>query len=255
MEKEYLEGDQTIPGQNYACVSFLSPNDVIKNKELYLFFRFMTQRCGEWEETIEKTFKDSTDVLKNKIKRDIKEKLQLELKYDYTQFKNRFESFTYKFHDDLDADWNKETGYQTSVRGVKIRGVYETLDEAEHRAQKLQKQDRSFHVFVGSVGQWLPWDPCADFIQKEEYLEAELNTLMKEYKKNEVSKNLFYEERKAEKMADHSTKKAREGDTPLPKEKPIQANMTTIDECIEQDDVWLQRKNKESENTSNIVEL
>ena len=258
MEKEYLEGDPTISGQNYACISFLSPDELIKNKEMYMFFRFMTQRCGEWEKAIEKTLKDSKDDLKNKIKRDLLEKLRLELKYDYTQFKNRLDGFTYKFHEELDSDWNKVNGYQTSIRGVKIRGVYETQEEAEYRAKKLQTMDRSFHVFVGSVGQWLPWDPCADFVQKEEYLESELNTLMKEYKKNEVSKDLFYEERKAEKIGTNESKPVQfEGDTPVPKEKPVPVNMDVIDECIEKEDVWLQRKKQETEteNKSKVVEL
>ena len=49
------------------------------------------------------------------------------------------------------------------------------------------------------MGYWLPWDPCADKVQNEEYLEEELNTLMKEYKENEVRKDMFYEEQKREK--------------------------------------------------------
>ena len=49
------------------------------------------------------------------------------------------------------------------------------------------------------MGYWLPWDPLADKVQNEEYLEEELNTLMKEYKENEVRKDMFYEEQKREK--------------------------------------------------------
>ena len=37
-------------------------------------------------------------------------------------------------------------------------------------------------------------------IQKEEYLEDELNTLMKGYKENEINKDIFYEEQKREKQ-------------------------------------------------------
>ena len=42
------------------------------------------------------------------------------------------------------------------VRGLKIRGVYSTKEEADKRAQYLQKIDADFHVFVGEVGKWLP---------------------------------------------------------------------------------------------------
>ena len=33
----YLEADKEIPGQHYVCLSFLSPNDVLKNKDIYFF--------------------------------------------------------------------------------------------------------------------------------------------------------------------------------------------------------------------------
>ena len=29
--------------------------------------------------------------------------------------------------------------------------------------------DSEFHVFVGQVGYWLPWDPVADHVQNESY--------------------------------------------------------------------------------------
>ena len=44
MEKvDYLEVDNPIPGQNYTCISFVSPDDIIKQKELFLFNKFMNQ--------------------------------------------------------------------------------------------------------------------------------------------------------------------------------------------------------------------
>ena len=50
MEKvDYLEVDKPIPGQNYTCISFISPDNVMKQKELFLFNKFMNQRCGELE--------------------------------------------------------------------------------------------------------------------------------------------------------------------------------------------------------------
>ena len=70
-------------------------------------------------------------------------------------------------------------------------GVYDSVQQAEKRAKELQRKDRSFHVFVGQVGYWLPWDPQADNVESEEYLEEDLNNLMKEYKKNEASRDIF----------------------------------------------------------------
>merc|ERR1711991_1230005 len=174
-----------IPGQNYVCISFLSPDDIIKQKELFLFNKFVNQRCGDLENKIEEIIKDSSDPLKNKIQTEITNQLREQLKFNYNQFKDKYDDFKYKFNDDLNAAFDKIADKKTSVRGVKVRGCYDNYGEAERRAKELQRSDRSFHVFVGQVGYWLPWDPVADHVQNEEYLEEQLNTLMSEYKKNE----------------------------------------------------------------------
>lgn len=37
----YLEADKEIPGQHYVALSFLSPNKVLKNKDIYFFSEFL----------------------------------------------------------------------------------------------------------------------------------------------------------------------------------------------------------------------
>jgi len=71
-----------------------------------------------------------------------------------------------------------------SLRGLKIRGVYATEDEANNRCAELQKVDPNFHVFVGQVGKWLPWDPDPTSQTDQVYREKELNDLMIKYKEN-----------------------------------------------------------------------
>ena len=168
---DYLEVDKPIPGQNYACVSFISPENVIKQKELFLFNKYMNQRCGEYEQKIDEIINKCSDELKSKICTDLKETLKTEMKYEYEAFKSKFEDFKYKFNDELNDAFDRVSDNKTSVRGVKIRGIYDSYREAENRAKTLQRTDRSFHVFVGQVGYWLPWDPEADKVQAEEYLE------------------------------------------------------------------------------------
>lgn len=81
-----------------------------------------------------------------------------------------------------------------SIRGLKIRGVYKTKGEADQRAKDLQDIDPYFHVFVGEVGKWLPWDPDPNSVQDQEYQERELNDLMKGYKENlEKSKKMQHQ--------------------------------------------------------------
>lgn len=86
------------------------------------------------------------------------------------------------------------------IRGLKVRGVYETYDEATERAKSLRDTDKHFHVFVGEVGKWLPWDPEPDSkqVKDAEYAENELNKLMKAYQKNQQAAQKFEETRKSE---------------------------------------------------------
>src|SRR6056300_1061730 len=94
---DYLEVDNPIPGQNYACISFISQNEIIKQKKLFLFNKFMNQRCGKLEKTCREIIEKSKDDVKNKLQRDLVEALQLEMKYDYDQFKSKYDDFKYKF--------------------------------------------------------------------------------------------------------------------------------------------------------------
>ena len=36
-EQDFLESDKQIRGQNYVCLSFISPENVLKNKEIFKF--------------------------------------------------------------------------------------------------------------------------------------------------------------------------------------------------------------------------
>jgi hypothetical protein len=109
-----------------------------------------------------------------------------------------FADFKYANEEAIENNFHQENALQTSIRGVKIRGTYNTLREAQIRAKVLQRMDPSFHIFVGQVGYWLPWDPTADKIENQEYANKELNEIVKKYKTNESKRDMFYEEQKRE---------------------------------------------------------
>jgi len=85
-----------------------------------------------------------------------------------------------------------------SVRGLKIRGVYDLREDADKRAKELQETDPDFHVFVGEVGKWLPWDPEPNDVADQVYQEKELNDLMKGYKDNLTKAKRLQEQRKSD---------------------------------------------------------
>lgn len=93
-----------------------------------------------------------------------------------------------------------------TTRGLKIRGVYQTREQADRRADELAKTDPDFDVFVGEVGKWLPWDPDPNSAEDQVYQEEQLNDLMKGHKDNlEKAKRM-----QAQRKKDYIAKAARE---------------------------------------------
>ena len=166
---DYLEVDDSVPGQNYVCLSFVSPESMIESKESFKVAKFLQSVCKD---------KDM----------------------DFKKVMEQYNDFTYKFQDELQKDFDEQNDFKTNIRGLKVRGVYNTRDEADKRAKKLQLVDSDFHVFVGQVGYWLPWDPCADKIEDESFINSQLNDMMEKYKENNLNKDMFYEEQKREKI-------------------------------------------------------
>ena len=206
VKEDFLEVDDPIGGQQFVCLSFVSPEDVIQNKEAF------------------KTAKFLQSYSKDK---------GMEFKEVYEDYLN----FQYKFQDEIQRDYDKENKGQTNIRGVKVRGVYSSKEEAEARAKKLHRLDSSFHVFIGQVGYWLPWNPCADKIEDEQFLDSGLNELMEKYKENNINKDLLYEEQKREKMKAAQEEvlaaKKKEAEEQLLKDKEIEdISEETVEEII-----------------------
>jgi hypothetical protein len=89
---------------------------------------------------------------------------------------------------------------KTTLGGIKIRGVFSTLEAASDHAKNLQNIDKYFNVFVGEVGKWLPYDPAptSDKAGSPEYAQEQLNNLMKGYLENQNKAKIFEEKRKVE---------------------------------------------------------
>jgi len=81
---------------------------------------------------------------------------------------------------------NKRDQYKDQkILGIKVRGVFETYEDAKTRADQLQKQDKHHNIFVGEVGKWLPFNVDIATMETDDdpvYREQALNQYMKAYK-------------------------------------------------------------------------
>tara|TARA_B100000900_G_scaffold414007_1_gene439416 strand:+ start:1063 stop:1881 length:819 start_codon:yes stop_codon:yes gene_type:complete len=192
--EDYLDIDPPINGQNYVCLSFVSPEDVIEDRHAFNVSKYLQSIAKSEDKEFDKLMSQYTD-------------------------------FCYKHEDSLQKEFDERNNFKTSVRGIKVRGVYQSKQEAEMRAGKLHKSDSNFHVFVGQVGYWLPWNPCADKIEDETFADTQLNELMTKYKENNVNKDIFYEEQKRDKI-----KAAQEERLRAEKERKAQESLENVSE-------------------------
>lgn len=198
-EPDYLEQDAPIRGQNFACVSFVSPEKVIRQREVFTFGKFM---AGVAKDTAE-----MLDTLKQKYADDAVTCEMIALLrerhahlWDNEQMQEQYLSFQGLHSDELNEEYQRQHGFQTSVRGIKIRGVCEGYEEALKRCKHLHERDPKFAVYVAQVGCWCPWDPSPEEIPDSEYHNQQLNTIVKKYKENAEKKDTFFFERKMDKV-------------------------------------------------------
>lgn len=244
----YLEADKELPGQHYVALSFLSPNKVLENKDIYFFSEFLKdyelqykikatesfimkkvadlqtalskvqdvfELAKSGKTTIEVTdLSGASEVLAETRKTltaatvsDLEAHVKAEMSdFRVSKIKEDYETYMYKNKKKLDDDFFAANSFRTTIQGLKVRGVYDTYNEALNRAKTLQKLDPSFNVYVGQVGFWLPWDPEPHAVADQEYADEQLNTLMKKYRENESTRDELYAAEKVNRMGNAKIK-------------------------------------------------
>ena len=288
----FLEADKEIPGQHYVALSFISPQKVLKNKDLFFFGEFLKDYDMQYKvkstegfvmsevQKVQEAASKVQDVVENAILKknalkvgdlsgalqliedlsgalqtikdvrrtltsDIAEDMSAYVKAKVADFresaiKEDYETFLFKNKKRMDDEFFAKNDFRTTVQGVKVRGVYDTYNEAIHRCKTLQKIDPSFNVYVGQVGFWLPWDPEPHDINDQEYADDQLNTLMKKYKENEKTRDELYQEHKILRMGEAKTKKPVIGASVKDESKPTK-------DMFADEDPFMKRKREQAE--------
>ena len=194
---DLLEEDKPIAGQKFACISFVSPERIIKQKEIFFFEEFLKkwdlnksmEKFVQFLNFVSYKHKLNFEDIFSDFKEFCKEEGEIIAK---SSMSDDYKTFIDKNEEELEKNFGIIHNFQTCNRGIKVRGSYPTMEEAELRCKMLREVDPNHDVFVGPVGLWMPWDPEAYKTGKVEYLEEELNQLMHEKVKNETNaKNAF----------------------------------------------------------------
>ena len=238
---DLLEVDKAIAGQNFGCFSFITPEKILKQKEMFYFQEFLKK--WEFSKAMEKfsqflnfvsykyklSFDDVIKDYEDFVKEERDNIVNTTIEDDYKTFLDNNET-------ELNKQFNIKYNFQTSVRGFKCRGNFATQEEAELRAKLLRELDPSFDIFVGPVGQWLCWDPEAYKTGRTEYMEEELNQLMAEKVKNEAVAKTAFEQRVKDakrKAIEDNIKTAEKSGNPLTQTIDEQGNLVGINNTQE----------------------
>ena len=241
---DLCDEDTPLAGQKFACLSFVSPENIIKKRELFLFDEFVkswdfTKSMGKFFDflnfishkytlNVEKVIADFNDFTKEEVE------LMRSMPVD-----DDYKTFLDKNEERLNEDYNRKNAFQTSVRGLKVRGVYNTQEEAEERCKKLRDIDSSHDIFVGPVGMWIPWDPDAYKTGRVEFMEEELNQLHSEKMKNEQRAKEEFEKRIREtkqKAIEENIKEAEKSGNVLTQAMDDDGNLVGVTENVNFDE-------------------
>lgn len=202
---DYLEEDPEVPTQRYCIISFLSPEKVLKQRSEFFNEKFIEWLEYDWKikgmEKYNAFIAKKYDLKVEDLFNDLQEFTKIhneEIKQ--TDIHEQYQVFLLKNEKELDAQFTEKVEFRTNVRGVKVRRVFGSLEEAQTFAKVMQRRYPRDNLYVGKVGCWLPWDPSEHVMPEVEYAEKELNELMRKYKENEANREIFFEEEKAEKI-------------------------------------------------------
>ena len=248
---DLLEEDKPISGQKFVCVSFCSPDKILKEKEIFYFEEFLKK--WDFNKSMEKfvqflnfvsfKYNISFDDVSNDFKDFVKEERDSLVK---SSMDDEFKTYIDNNEEELQKQFDIAHNFQTNTRGLKIRGSYPTQEEAELRCKMLREIDPNHDVFVGPIGMWMPWDPEAYKTGRVEYMEEELNQLMSEKNKNESNAKTAFEQRVKEskqKAIDENIKNAEKSGNTLTQSIDEDGNLIGVNNINTQEVAFKEQEN------------
>ena len=242
-EEDFLTEDPEISSQKVVLISFLSPEKILANKDVFFFQNFLKDYELQWKTSkLEAWMAEQLQAVNTKLENiagnlsklsptldlsgssvvdDVRNSLLRVDKFveDFQQHcrknlreisqgtvKQEYEDFLFKNSAALEEEFFKMNEFRTTIRGIKVRGVFASEAEASVRAKKLQRSDPNFNIYMGSVGKWMAWEPEPSKVGEQEYANEQLNTLMKKYRENEDARDTFYNEQKTKRVGTARTR-------------------------------------------------
>ena len=90
-----------------------------------------------------------------------------------------------------------------NIRAQKMRGVFASKEEADAKATELRELEPEFHIWMGEVGKWCPFDPDPyDGAEKQNFYEEEMQKLYDGYNEQQKKAQQVEKDRRDHKLED-----------------------------------------------------
>jgi hypothetical protein len=248
---DLLNEDPVIPSQQYGCYSFVSPEKIIRKREMFMFEKFVKQwqyskalsMFSDFTQFLSFKYNINAETIMNDLVEFCKEEENVLKREDV---EGDFKHFMDKNEERLAQEFNRENKFQTSVRGFINRGNFGSPEEAEKHAKELRDRDPNHDIFVGRNFVWTPLDPDAYKTGRVEFLEDELNQLHHEKLKNEKRAKEEFEKRLLDakrKAIQDNIDKARASGNKLTQTMDEEGNLVGVNNTIDFDSREVAEKN------------
>jgi hypothetical protein len=230
---DYLDEDPEIPTQRYVVLSFLSPERILKQKDQYMFEKFVQWMDYDWKI---KGLERYMDFLAKKYSLKVDDLMKDAQEFakvhnadvKKTDVQEQYQVFLLKNEKDLQESFNADVSFRSNVRGVKVRRAFANVEEAQIFCKVLQRKCPKDNIYLGKMGCWLPWDPSEHMMPEVEYAEKELNELMRKYKEGEANKEMFFAEQREESI------RAQKADNERRKRENAASAQPTIEDVVQE---------------------
>ena len=146
----FFSEDPAIRRQKFVCVSILTPNDVdVRNKAYFEARAFALATSSD----------ESYDTIED---------------YDAA-----FDAWRAGIQTTLDDQFKRHSSGKPHIPIMKVRGTYNTMEEAADRCRFLAKGDPISDIWVAPVGMWVPADGKARSDETDiEYTDKQMRSLV-----------------------------------------------------------------------------
>ena len=90
-----------------------------------------------------------------------------------------------------------QSAQKASMSGFRIYGCFETIEEARAHAERANRADDAFDIYVAEMYRWCPWYPNPLDVQEPVYSDPQLDSMLREHRAAQVSAQAAFDERVA----------------------------------------------------------